>query len=173
VKHGSVGSAPDERKSAVERRTHPRKLPGPPGHRCGGSFSKPEGHEISRPGARILAEIGDDRSRFAAASALKAYAGAAPITQASGKSCTVLVRRVKNNRLAADGCLGVLCPDQFSRGPGTLLQAKGARRQAHRGPTQPLQPTPRMPPLLPANPPALRRIDRIPSCHSTGSCLTR
>jgi transposase len=36
-------------------------------------------------GARILAEIGDDRSRFADARGLKAYAGAAPITRASGE----------------------------------------------------------------------------------------
>ncbi|MER7470728.1 transposase [Micromonospora sp. NPDC000018] len=32
-------------------------------------------------GARILAEIGDDRTRFADARALKAYAGSAPITR--------------------------------------------------------------------------------------------
>ena len=32
-------------------------------------------------GARVLAEIGDDRSRFADARALKAYAGSAPITR--------------------------------------------------------------------------------------------
>jgi transposase len=35
-------------------------------------------------GARVLAETGDDRSRFADAKGLKAYAGAAPITRASG-----------------------------------------------------------------------------------------
>ncbi len=33
-------------------------------------------------GARVLAEIGDDRTRFADAKALKAYAGAAPVTRA-------------------------------------------------------------------------------------------
>ncbi|MEU3529932.1 IS110 family transposase [Streptomyces sp. NPDC038707] len=54
-------------------------------------------------GARVLAEIGDDRSRFADARALKAYAGSAPVTRASGKSHTVMVRRVKNQRLAAVG----------------------------------------------------------------------
>jgi transposase len=52
-------------------------------------------------GARVLAEIGDDRSRFADAKGLKAYAGAAPITRASGKTRSVTFRRVKNNRLAA------------------------------------------------------------------------
>src|SRR5579859_223869 len=54
-------------------------------------------------GARVLAEIGDDRSRFQDARGLKAYAGAAPITRASGKSRSVTARRVKNNRLSAVG----------------------------------------------------------------------
>jgi transposase len=54
-------------------------------------------------GARVLAEIGDDRSRFQDAKGLKAYAGAAPITRASGKSKSVTHRKVKNNRLAAAG----------------------------------------------------------------------
>ncbi|MFI6063610.1 IS110 family transposase [Streptomyces sp. NPDC051286] len=57
----------------------------------------------SLTGARVLAEIGDDRSRFADAKSLKAYAGAAPVTRASGKSVAVLARRVKNQRLAAVG----------------------------------------------------------------------
>jgi transposase len=54
-------------------------------------------------GARVLAEIGDDRSRFQDARGLKAYAGAAPITRSSGKSRSVTHRRIKNNRLAAAG----------------------------------------------------------------------
>jgi transposase len=56
-------------------------------------------------GARVLAETGDDRSRFADAKGLKAYAGAAPVTRASGKTTAVLHRRVKNQRLAAVGYL--------------------------------------------------------------------
>jgi transposase len=56
-------------------------------------------------GARVLAEIGDDRSRFQDAKGLKAYAGAAPITRASGKTTSVTYRRVKNNRLNAAGYL--------------------------------------------------------------------
>ena len=51
----------------------------------------------------MLAEIGDDRSRFQDAKGLKAYAGAAPITRASGKTRSVTRRKVKNNRLAAAG----------------------------------------------------------------------
>jgi Transposase/Transposase IS116/IS110/IS902 family len=54
-------------------------------------------------GARVLAEIGDDRSRFQDAKGLKAYAGAAPITRASGKTKTVTRRHIKNNRLNAAG----------------------------------------------------------------------
>jgi transposase len=54
-------------------------------------------------GARVLAEIGDDRARFTAARALKAYAGSAPITRASGKSISITHRRIKNDRLAAAG----------------------------------------------------------------------
>jgi transposase len=54
-------------------------------------------------GARLLAEIGDDSTRFPDARALKAYAGAAPITKASGKSHHVGYRRAKNDRIVAAG----------------------------------------------------------------------
>jgi transposase len=54
-------------------------------------------------GARVLAEIGDDRDRFADARALKAYAGSAPITKASGRSQSITHRRIKNDRLATAG----------------------------------------------------------------------
>jgi transposase len=54
-------------------------------------------------GARALAEIGDDRSRFADARALKAYAGSAPVTRASGRSICISHRQIKNNRLANVG----------------------------------------------------------------------
>ena len=54
-------------------------------------------------GARVLAGTGDDRSRFNDARGLKAYAGAAPITRASGKSRSVTHRKLKNNRLASAG----------------------------------------------------------------------
>ena len=37
-------------------------------------------------GARVLAEFGDDRTRFADAKARKNYAGTSPITRASGKA---------------------------------------------------------------------------------------
>ncbi|GAA2125208.1 IS110-like element IS117 family transposase [Kitasatospora saccharophila] len=55
--------------------------------------------------ARLLAEIGDDPARFADARSLKAYAGSAPITRASGKKSYVGRRMVKNNRLLHAGFL--------------------------------------------------------------------
>jgi transposase len=54
-------------------------------------------------GARVLAEIGDDHTRFADARALKAYAGSAPVTRASGRSISITHRQIKNNRLANVG----------------------------------------------------------------------
>jgi transposase len=50
-------------------------------------------------GARILAEIGDDRTRFATVRGLKAFAGTAPITRASGMKPIVTRRVVRNKRL--------------------------------------------------------------------------
>jgi transposase len=70
-------------------------------------------------GARALAEIGDDRTRFADARGLKAFAGSAPITRASGKKTVVLHRHIKNRRLAAVGPIWAL---------GSLRASPGARR---------------------------------------------
>jgi transposase len=50
-------------------------------------------------GARVLAEVGDDRQRFTDARGLKAYAGSSPVTRASGKKSSITRRWVKNNRL--------------------------------------------------------------------------
>jgi len=68
------------------------------------------------PSARLLAEIGDDRTRFADGRGLKAYAGAAPVTRASGKKLVVLHRTVKNNRLAAVGYLWTSAAIRLSTG---------------------------------------------------------
>lgn len=53
--------------------------------------------------ARILAEIGDDPDRFTTATGLRAFAGTAPVTRASGRSHYVKVRKVRNKRLG-DAC---------------------------------------------------------------------
>ncbi len=74
-------------------------------------------------GARVLAELGDDKNRFADARAVKAHAGSAPITRASGKKLSVRVRRVKNDRLATAGYRWSLC---------ALLASPGARARYDR-----------------------------------------
>ncbi len=114
-------------------------------------------------GARVLAEIGDDRSRFQDAKGLKAYAGAAPVTRASGKTRSVTHRKIKNNRLASAGLhLGVLRPDRLTRRPRPLRPAQDRRRPARRRPAQPVRTPARLPAPLPDHRPALRRSHRIP-----------
>jgi len=51
-------------------------------------------------GARVLAEVGDDPARFGTAGGLRAVAGTAPVTRASGRSKHVSARKVGNKRLA-------------------------------------------------------------------------
>lgn len=51
-------------------------------------------------GARVLAEFGDDKDRFANAKARRNYAGTSPITKASGTRRVVLARYARNKRLA-------------------------------------------------------------------------
>ncbi len=79
----------------------------------------------SLTGARVLAEIGDDSTRFRDAKGLKAYAGAAPITRASGKTTSVQHRRIKNNRLNAAG---------YSWSFSALTASPGARAHYDRRP---------------------------------------
>jgi hypothetical protein len=50
-------------------------------------------------GARVLAEFGDARGRYASAKNRKNYAGTSPITRASGKKKVALARFTRNDRL--------------------------------------------------------------------------
>lgn len=77
-------------------------------------------------GARVLAEIGDDRTRFTEARGLKAFAGSAPITRASGKKTVVLHRHIKNRRLAAVGPIWALGSLRASPGARTHYDARRA-----------------------------------------------
>jgi transposase len=58
-------------------------------------------------GARVLAEFGDDPTRYADAKARKNYAGTSPITKQSGKKKVVAALRQLANRLVGilHGCL--------------------------------------------------------------------
>jgi hypothetical protein len=77
-------------------------------------------------GARVLAEIGDDRSRFVDPRGLKAFAGSAPITRASGKKTVVLHRHIKNRRLAAVGPIWALAALRASLGARRHYDARRA-----------------------------------------------
>ncbi len=77
--------------------------------------------------ARILAEIGDDHSRFSDARGLKAYAGSAPITRSSGKKRYVGRRYIKNDRLCHAGHLWAFA--SLSASPGA--KAHYQRRRDH------------------------------------------
>ena len=106
------------------------------GEACTQAFAQHPDYEIitSFPGlgdltgARILAELGDDRSRFADARSVKAYAGSAPVTRASGRSISITHRRVKNDRLAAAGWVWAFCAASHSPGAKQHYQR---RREAH------------------------------------------
>jgi transposase len=84
-------------------------------------------------GARVLAEFGDDRDRYADAKSRKNYAGTSPITRASGKKKVVVARFVHNDRL-----LDALMTQAFSAlnvSPGARayydqLRARGAEHNA-------------------------------------------
>ncbi|MGW4872849.1 IS110 family transposase [Streptomyces chartreusis] len=78
-------------------------------------------------GARVLAEIGDDRKRFADARGLKAYAGSAPVTRSSGKKHYVGRRMVKNDRLNHAGYLWAFAAINASQGAGAHYH----RRREH------------------------------------------
>lgn len=78
-------------------------------------------------GARLLAEIGDDRGRFADARGLKAYASSSPITRAFGKKSSITRRWEKNDRLNAVGYLWAF--SSITAAPGA--KAHYRRRRDH------------------------------------------
>jgi transposase len=90
---------------------------------------------LSQPGlgpvlaARVLAEFGDDPTRYADARARKNYSGMAPVTRASGKSWVVLARHARNRRLA-----DALYQQAFSaltRSPGARAYYDAHRARGH------------------------------------------
>jgi transposase len=84
-------------------------------------------------GARVLAEFGDDKNRYADARARKNYAGTSPITRQSGKKKTVLARYVHNDRLI--DALGLQAFASLRASPGARayydqLRARGTGHRA-------------------------------------------
>jgi transposase len=83
--------------------------------------------------ARVLAEFGDDRTRFADAKAGKNYAGTSPITRASGKKKVVLARYARNTRLgdaAQQWAFGALKGSSGARAYYDTLRARKIGHQA-------------------------------------------
>ena len=66
----------------------------------------------------MLGEFGDDPHRYADARARKNYAGASPITRASGKKKVVLARYARNDRLADALHQQAFCAQLTLRGIG-------------------------------------------------------
>ena len=82
-------------------------------------------------GARVLAEFGDDRTRFADAKGRRCYAGTAPITRASGTRLVVLARIARNKRLA-DACyLWAFCALTTSAGARAHYDRRRAKGDTH------------------------------------------
>ncbi len=160
-----------------------RHLPGR-GRPCqvtSAAFHQHSGSEVllSFPGlgpqlaARVLAEIGDDRTRCTDGRALRSYAGSAPITRASGKKRFVGRRFVRNNRFMHAGFLWAFSALQAPPGGQRPPPASArARRLAQHRPAPPAQPLPRTAPPLSPDPAAVRRTRRLRVTPSS-ACMTR
>lgn len=80
-------------------------------------------------GARVLAEFGDDRTRYKDARARRCYAGSAPITRASGTRTVVLARIARNRRLADALYFWAFCT--LTQSPGARAAYKAHRERGH------------------------------------------
>jgi hypothetical protein len=84
-------------------------------------------------GARVLAEFGDDPTRYTDAKARKSYAGTSPITRQSGKKKIVLARYVHNDRLIDAlnrQAFAALIPSAGARGYYDQQRARGLGHHA-------------------------------------------
>jgi transposase len=93
---------------------------------------------LSQPGlgvllsARVLAEFGDDKTRYTDARARKNYAGTSPLTRQSGKKKLVLARYVHNDRLIDALGLQAFAALRSSPGARAYYQQQRARGVGHR-----------------------------------------
>lgn len=106
-------------------------------------------------GARVLAEFGDDKTRYATAKARKNYAGTSPITRASGKKKIVLARYVHNDRLIDALGLQAFAALNASPGARAYYDQQRARGAGHRAALRQL---------------GNRLVGILHGCLKTGSC---
>ena len=115
-------------------------------------------------GARVLAEIGDDRSRFADARGLKAFAGSAPDhpRQRQENRCPASTyQEPTTGRRRPD--LGPGIAARLARGTPTLRRPPRRRRLEPPSPTTPVQQVPRSTSPLPSHRPELQRTRGVPT----------
>jgi hypothetical protein len=84
------------------------------------------------PGGRVLAESGDDPTRYASAKARKNYAATSPITRQSGKRKAVMARYVHNDRLRDALDARAFAALGASPGARACYDAQRARGVGHR-----------------------------------------
>jgi transposase len=83
-------------------------------------------------GARVLAEFGDDKTRYTDAKARRNYAGTSPITRQSGKKKIVMARYVHNDRLLDALGLQAFAALRASPGARAYYDQLRARGTGHR-----------------------------------------
>jgi transposase len=83
------------------------------------------------PGARVLAESGDDPHRYRDGKARRNYAGTSPITRASGKKKVVAARFIHNNRLIDALMTQAFAALHTSPGARTFYDQQRARGLEH------------------------------------------
>jgi transposase len=82
-------------------------------------------------GARVLAEFGDDPTRYKDARSRRCYAGTAPITRASGTKSVVLARSTRNRRMAQACYLWAFSALRPSPGARSFYDRQRANGKSH------------------------------------------
>ena len=82
-------------------------------------------------GARVLAEFGDDPTRYKDARSRRCYAGTAPITRASGTRNVVLARTARNRRMAQACYLWAFSALRPSPGARRFYDRQRAKGKTH------------------------------------------
>ena len=82
-------------------------------------------------GARVLAEFGDDPTRYKDARSRRCYAGTAPITRASGTRTVVLARTARNRRMAQACYLWAFSALRPSPGARAFYDRQRAKGKTH------------------------------------------
>jgi transposase len=100
-------------------------------HRDAKTYTSQPGLSVILAARVVLAEYGDDRTRFTDAKARKNYAGTSPITRASGTRRVVLARYARNGRLGDAVQQWAFCSLKGSPGARAYYDTLRARKIGH------------------------------------------